>query len=91
MASTQVDNLLDRKAVRQHDRLGAAVGGISEQSERAATLGLETGESSRFHIAFMLRGATLFYCVVSGVHARTKRRPRSVSLYSQRDLIPTWI
>ena len=37
----QVDQQRDGEAVRQHDRLGAALGSAGEQSERAAAVGRE--------------------------------------------------
>jgi hypothetical protein len=38
--SDQLDHQLDREAVREHDRFGAAVAARGEQFERAAAVGL---------------------------------------------------
>src|SRR5262249_42008393 len=44
---TSLDHLLDREAVRQHDRLGAAVVEGGEQFERAAAVGLGAAAEAR--------------------------------------------
>jgi hypothetical protein len=52
----QLDRMFDREAMRQLDRLGAAVAGRGEQFESAAAIGLWAAAEGSRHLAGGLLG-----------------------------------